>query len=124
MRSSVVMCGWQLERPENTHPSARRKFSALKTPTAHAFATAAGMCSHSTSATVIATLPASDTIPAPAWKRARRPSSCAGPPPARSRHVQRSCQTKLWSTAASTAMAVARAVARPAVAVSSCSAAS
>ena len=52
--------------PRKTHRSANRKLSTVRTPTAQVLATVAGTCSHSTSATVIATLPTIDTIPAPA----------------------------------------------------------
>jgi hypothetical protein len=52
--------------PGKTHWSANLKLSTVRTATAQVLATVAGTCRNSTSATVIATLPTIDTIPAPA----------------------------------------------------------
>ena len=56
---------------------------------------------------MIARLPPSDTVPFSRWNLNSLAATAAGDPLGRSRHVQRWCQTKLCSTAISTAIAVA-----------------
>jgi hypothetical protein len=72
-------------------------------------ATSVGRCSAPASHAISARFPASDTVPLPAWKASiRRAIACTFcAERVRSAQVYRSCQTKLWTSAASTATAVA-----------------
>lgn len=89
-----------------THRSDTMKLATAIMPTAATFAISTGTPACSTSTDVQRKLPVTDVAPVVIWYRRNRASSPRSAP-TWSRHVHRSCQRKLWTTASSTATAVA-----------------
>src|SRR6185295_19731532 len=101
--SAIPAVGADLQVCANTNASPSQKFSRPQTAIETRLAATGDMPAPSTSVAMTPRLPASETAPLASTNL----TNVDRAEPRRSRHVQRRCHRKLWTTDSSTAAAVA-----------------